>query len=312
MHAYDIVMLVVLVACTVFGAWKGLAWQVASLSSIVVSYLVALNFSDELAPHISAQAPWNRFIAMLVLYVGTSLLIWLGFRVVASAIDRVKLKEFDRQLGALVGAAKGGLLCLAITFFAVTLSTAARGAVLQSRSGYYIAVLIDKADPVIPVEFKEVVQPYLDRLEKGLDPNYTDDPAALPPTVITGRSRSTAEHNGTGGKVPRDAPGQSINLDQLRAMVDQLEQIASSGGTQHDLAHALEPQQWEWLLTTLPDLILEADRSNPDQPPAEAASDDPIQRARQLIQNSPEVRQIIEELRSGEVQSASGPGSTRR
>ena len=36
------------------------------------------------------------------------------------AIDRVKLNEFDRQMGALVGFAKGVLLCIAITFFAVT------------------------------------------------------------------------------------------------------------------------------------------------------------------------------------------------
>ena len=56
--------------------------------------------------------------------------IWLVFRLVSGLIDRVRLKEFDRQMGALFGAAKGVLLCVAITFFAVTLSTQARTAVL--------------------------------------------------------------------------------------------------------------------------------------------------------------------------------------
>ncbi len=44
---------------------------------------------------------------MLVLYILTSLAIWLLFRMVSGIIDRVKLKEFDRQMGALFGLAKG-------------------------------------------------------------------------------------------------------------------------------------------------------------------------------------------------------------
>ncbi len=45
METYDICMLLVLVAATVFGAYKGMAWQIASLASLVVSYFVALRFS---------------------------------------------------------------------------------------------------------------------------------------------------------------------------------------------------------------------------------------------------------------------------
>ena len=104
MQPYDIAMIFVLAATTVYGFWKGLAWQVASVCSLVASYFVALRFSDQLAPMISAQAPWNKFLAMLALYLGTSAAIWLAFRIVSGAIDRVKLHEFDRQAGGLVGA----------------------------------------------------------------------------------------------------------------------------------------------------------------------------------------------------------------
>ena len=55
---------------------------------------------------------------MLVLYVVTSLAIWLLFRLVSGFIDRLRLKEFDRQLGGVFGAIKGGLWCVVITFFA--------------------------------------------------------------------------------------------------------------------------------------------------------------------------------------------------
>ncbi len=176
MQIYDICMLAVLGAATLFGAWKGMAWQVASTASLVVSYGVALKFSAPLAHHFGQQAPLNRFLAMFVLFAGTSLAIWLVFRLVAGFINRVRLREFDRQMGALFGAAKGVLLCVAITFFAVTLSAPARAAVLKSRSGYYIAVLLDRADGVMPQELHEVLDPYLKQLEKELDPTKHPQP----------------------------------------------------------------------------------------------------------------------------------------
>ncbi len=131
MEPYDILMLVVLGGATVFGAWKGMAWQLASLSSLVVSYLVAVRFSADLAPYFGTQVPLNRFVAMLVLYGVTSLGIWFTFRVISGWLDRCRLKEFDRHVGGLFGAAKGILLCIGITFFAVTLSEAARETVLR-------------------------------------------------------------------------------------------------------------------------------------------------------------------------------------
>jgi membrane protein required for colicin V production len=180
MELYDICMLVVLVGATVFGAWKGMAWQVASTASLVVSYLVALRFSEQIAHRFGQQAPLNRFIAMFVLYVGTSIAIWLSFRIVAGFLDRLRLKEFDRQMGALFGATKGVLLCVAITFFAVTLSAKARGLVLQSRSGHYIAVLLDRAEGVMPQELHQVLDPYLNKLEQGLERNDKPKPASIP------------------------------------------------------------------------------------------------------------------------------------
>lgn len=181
MQPYDVGMLLILAATTVYGFWKGLAWQIASICSLVASYFVALRFSDQAAPLFSAQAPWNKFLAMLALYLGASAAIWLVFRVVSGIIDRVKLREFDRQAGGLVGAAKGVLVCVVITFFAVTLSEELRSRVLQSRSGYYIALLIHKATPIMPKEVHEVLGPYLDQLDRKLDPATPPARIALEP-----------------------------------------------------------------------------------------------------------------------------------
>jgi len=175
---YDFLMLAVLLGTTTFGAWKGMAWQLASLASLVVSAVVAIRFGGMLAPYISDAEPWNRFLAMLVLYLGTSLVIWLLFRLVAGMIDRVRLKEFDRQVGAVFGLFKGLALCVLITFFAVTLSESARQAILKSFSGRSIARLIELAGPAFPEEVRTVLGKYIDQLDRRLDPTNESPPPA--------------------------------------------------------------------------------------------------------------------------------------
>lgn len=166
---YDILMLGVLVLATLIGFWKGFAWQVASLSAIIGSYFVAYWYREPVAAWIPLADPWRVFCAMLMLYIGSSLAIWCLFRLVARLIDRWKLKDFDRQLGALLGLAKGLLLCALITFFSVTLlGEQKRSTILQSRSGYALAVLLSRADRLIPKELHEVLQPHLETFSERL------------------------------------------------------------------------------------------------------------------------------------------------
>ncbi len=166
---YDILMLAVLVGLAVLGAWKGVAWQIAALSSLVVSWIVAVRFGTTLAPLVSDNEPWNKFIAMLLLYLGTSLASWSFFRLAKGMIDRVQLKDFDRQMGALFGLVKGVLWCLLITFFAVTLSETSRQWVLQSKSGYYTALLIQHGTPILPEDVRNLLGKYIKQLDEGLE-----------------------------------------------------------------------------------------------------------------------------------------------
>jgi membrane protein required for colicin V production len=173
MQTYDMMMLVVLIGATIFGFWKGMAWQIASLASLIVSYFAALRFSEQLAPMFGQQAPLNRFVAMAAIYVGTSFFIWTLFRFISKAIDKVRLESFDKQLGAMIGFAKGVLLCIAITFFAVVFSPKPQGeAIVNSQSGRYIVALLDKAHTVFPPEIHQIIDPYLNKVEERLNPNF--------------------------------------------------------------------------------------------------------------------------------------------
>jgi uncharacterized membrane protein required for colicin V production len=164
---YDILMLLVLAGCVIWGAWKGFAWQVASLASIFLSYVIALNFRGQLAQAIQLQPPLNIFAAMLALFLGSSLVVWLAFNFVSEMIERVKLKEFDRQVGAVFGLLKGVVLCVIVTLFGVTLlDQRTQQQICTSRSGYYIAVLLDRLDPLMPREIHQVLAPYVNEFEQ--------------------------------------------------------------------------------------------------------------------------------------------------
>jgi membrane protein required for colicin V production len=159
----------------IWGAWKGLAWQVASLASVVLSYVAAMMFRQPVAGFLSKQVelvpPLDTGLAMLILFLGTSLVVWVGFNLVSESIQKLKLKEFDRQVGALLGLAKGVLLCTVITLIAVTIvSDQQRQQIYNSRSGYYISVLLRKVQPILPPEVQSRLQPYEENLQKNVVP----------------------------------------------------------------------------------------------------------------------------------------------
>lgn len=172
MQGYDFVMIAVLVGAVAWGAWKGFAWQVASTASMVLSYFVALNFRTPLSQIIKTDPPWNVFVSMLILFLGTSLVVWLCFNFVSQAIEKMKLKEFDRQVGAILGLAKGVILCVLITLFSMSLlDQQRRQAIINSRSGMYISQLLAKADAIMPREIRQVLAPYVDGLEQNMSTN---------------------------------------------------------------------------------------------------------------------------------------------
>ena len=165
MQTYDVIMLVIVGLSVLFGFLKGFAWQIASVAAFVVSYIVAITFHETVASYFQM----NEFVVMFILFIGTALAIWIGYGVVNKQIEQFQLKSFDRQIGALIGLGTGVILCLVVTFFAVMLGEEMGRKVVKSRSGEYITKVIHKLDGILPEEFQERVDPYLDKLDKELD-----------------------------------------------------------------------------------------------------------------------------------------------
>lgn len=169
-EGYDLVMLGILAAAAVLGYFKGIVWQIAWIAGIALSSYVALRFGTAVAPFCGQQAPWNRLIAMLALYVGASLAVWLVFRVISGAISAIHLSAFDHQLGLLLGLAKGVLLCVVVTFFSVTLAPGYRSQIMASRSGQIVAQLIVRADEYLPRDVAATVEPFVRHFEEQVLP----------------------------------------------------------------------------------------------------------------------------------------------
>ncbi len=169
MQTYDFLMLAVLAGLTWYGYMKGMAWQIAYVASFVASYFVSMNFADRIAPLFGSSAPFNKFAAMLAMYIASSFGIWSVFRLVRGMIDSVKMEGFDHQMGALLGFGRGVLWCVGITFFAVTLLPGAqKEQIIGSRSGHYISVLLSKTKSIAPPEVAQVINPYIEKVERGL------------------------------------------------------------------------------------------------------------------------------------------------
>ncbi len=175
MQSFDIVVIVIVVLATIHGVWRGLIWQVAALASIFVSFFVACQFSGIVADRIPLESPWNMFLGLVLIYAVTALIIWAFCQLLREFIERVKLKEFDRQMGGLLGFIKGLLFCGLITLVATTLlGEKTRETVLHSTSGRYIALAMTRSVPFLPDEIRDHLKPYLDSAFGGED---LDDPA---------------------------------------------------------------------------------------------------------------------------------------
>ncbi|HMO13108.1 MAG TPA: CvpA family protein [Pirellulaceae bacterium] len=173
MSTFDILILVILFGAIFLGFWKGLAWQIASFASLILSYLVASNFWPVLASRITIEPPLNEFIAMFALFLGTSLVVWIVFGFVRKSIERMALKSWDRQAGAIVGAIKGLCISILVTMFAVTLlGDNHRKAIVNSTSGRVITNIINRLAVVVPDNMRTQIASYVIRFNEEVDRHH--------------------------------------------------------------------------------------------------------------------------------------------
>jgi len=160
MTIYDAVMAALVVAGMVWGAWRGIIWQVASISSLVLGYAVAHQLSPQLAPHFPGEPVVARAEAMLAIYAAVSGGVFLAAWMVRSTLRQLRFEAFDRHLGMVMGGIEGALLGLVGTLFVVSLDQPLRAPIFASPTGQIVSRVMNSVGPVLPDEARQALAPF--------------------------------------------------------------------------------------------------------------------------------------------------------
>jgi membrane protein required for colicin V production len=230
MTLYDAAMAVVVVLGMVWGAWRGLTWQVASLASLVIGYSVASSCSAELAAHFPGEPIVARALAMLVLYALTSGAIFGLAWMIRTTLRKLRFEAYDRHLGMVLGGLEGAFLGVVVTFFVVSLAPQSRGPIFASPSGRVVGQVMAAVGPALPGEVRDVLAPFWSGAgQGGSAPVARADPAAAIEGELDGlrksAGRALGDAIGSGDPAPfrglidegRDALGRTLDT-QIQQM----------------------------------------------------------------------------------------------
>lgn len=198
MTLYDAAMVCVVLGGMVWGAWRGIVWQLASLASLVLGYAVAQTTSDDLAVHFPGDPVVARGLAMVVVYASVSGGVFLVAWLVRATLRRLKFEAFDRHLGMVLGGIEGALVGMVATLFVVSLAPQSREPIFNSPSGKVVGKVMNTLGPVLPSEARDVLKPFWDG-EPAVVANDEEavagpaDPVLddIPAREANGRSRTT-------------------------------------------------------------------------------------------------------------------------
>jgi uncharacterized membrane protein required for colicin V production len=178
-------MIGVVIAGMVWGALRGITWQLASIASLVLGYSVAYPLSGQLAHRFPGEPVVARALAMLAVYIGVSGGIFLAAWIVRTTLQRWKFDAFDRHLGMILGGLEGALLGVVATLFVVSLSPRTRETILTSSTGTAVNHLMTALGPILPGEIRDVLSPF----GRPSDPLATSsEPFEERPSARTGRT----------------------------------------------------------------------------------------------------------------------------
>ena len=172
MTPYDGAMIGVIVAGMVWGAFKGVTWQIASILSLVLGYTAAHTLSGQVVQYFPGEPVVARALAMISVYLATAAGVFFAAWLVRATLKRLQFEAFDRHLGMLLGGCEGALLGLVATLFVVSLAPQTREPIFSSTAGKAVGTVMAVLGPVLPSEARGVLAPFL-----------TGEPATAGPTA---------------------------------------------------------------------------------------------------------------------------------
>ena len=156
MAAIDWILVAVLAASMLLGAWRGLVYEVLSVMGWIAAFVLAQWFAPDVAEKLPMQNSGEtlRYAAAFVLVFIVSVFVaGLISALMKKIISVVGLRPVDRILGATFGLFRGLILLLAFSVVVHTTALQESDWWLESQGGPMLMNLLKGLCPMLPEKF---------------------------------------------------------------------------------------------------------------------------------------------------------------
>ena len=158
---FDLVLLALVGVGIITGLWKGLAWQLAGIFSVVLGIILGSPLATMISGLFEEPGVFTRFLIFAISYALISLGCYLLALLWRGKMADFKLQRYDRHMGGFVGAVHGLVVWTVIGMFMVTLSEDARQAILTRPTGKALSFTLDGMHGVMPEGLHDVLHPFM-------------------------------------------------------------------------------------------------------------------------------------------------------
>ncbi len=153
-------MVALLVASAIWGAWRGLVYELLAIAI----WLVAATLTGLLAPLVAEWVPFlagNGLLAVSVRYVVVFVVFIFVGGFIASLVRRVisnsGLRPADRSLGAIFGLVRGVLVLSVLTFLVFAFGFQAEAWWQSSVGAHWLSAGLQTLKPLLPQGLERLI-----------------------------------------------------------------------------------------------------------------------------------------------------------
>jgi membrane protein required for colicin V production len=156
MSSTDWILIALLTASMLVGAWRGLVYEVLSVIGWIAAFLLAQWFAPDVAEKLPMQSSGEtlRYAAAFVLvFIASVFAAGLLSALMKKLISAVGLRPVDRILGAVFGIFRGLILLLALSVVVHMTALQESDWWVESQGGPMLMTLLKGLRPMLPEKF---------------------------------------------------------------------------------------------------------------------------------------------------------------
>ena len=164
MHPIDLVILIIVGGLGVLGFWRGFVRELIETVGAIVAALISYRYYPSVASAVgvNTDSGWLAKIgAFLILFIVLMILISIFGRLVRRFVRKINLGMYDRLLGFVLGALKGGIAVAVVASAIMWVGPAGEDLVAQSKLAKADLLAFDLLSGALPDNLRQKQQSLL-------------------------------------------------------------------------------------------------------------------------------------------------------